>query len=227
MDVLTDDHEREEAVRKWWHEYWKPIALGVTIALAGLLGYRQYQAYVLEQNQAQALEVYKLQTTLQKQGVAALPAAKAFTAENDNVFGAVLSLDMAVAQIEARDYAGAAESVEFARKNGGELIAPSAALTQARLLAESGKPDEAIKVLDTLKNGAYSGEAWERQGDIEISRDNRSAAREAYMAAIKDYQDKKLDVPALLKIKFDNVIAAGDKPAFEIASQPALSAAGK
>ena len=22
MDVLTDDHEREEVVRKWWHENW-------------------------------------------------------------------------------------------------------------------------------------------------------------------------------------------------------------
>ena len=28
MDVLTDDHEREQVVRKWWSEYWKPIALG-------------------------------------------------------------------------------------------------------------------------------------------------------------------------------------------------------
>ena len=43
MDVLTDDHEREEVVKKWWHEDWKPIALGVVIALGGLIGFRQYQ----------------------------------------------------------------------------------------------------------------------------------------------------------------------------------------
>ena len=46
MDILTDEHEREEAVRKWWHEHWKPIALGVAIALLGLVAVRQYRCYL-------------------------------------------------------------------------------------------------------------------------------------------------------------------------------------
>ena len=69
MDVLTDDHEREEVVKKWWHEYWKPIALGVVIALGGLVGFRQYQAYELNKSQEQALAVYQLQEQLNEKGL--------------------------------------------------------------------------------------------------------------------------------------------------------------
>ena len=95
MDVLTDDHEREEVVKKWWHEYWKPIALGVVIALGGLVGFRQYQAYELNKSQEQALAVYQLQEQLNEKGLDVLADAQKFIAENDNVYGALVALDVA------------------------------------------------------------------------------------------------------------------------------------
>ena len=57
MDILTDEHEREEAVRKRWHEHWKTIALGVGIGLLGLVAVGQYQGYELLQKQETGFEV--------------------------------------------------------------------------------------------------------------------------------------------------------------------------
>ena len=96
MDILTDEHEREEAVRKWWHEHWKSIALGVTIALAGLVGVRQYQAYQLSEDQKTAYEVYQLQKQISTQGVNAMSDAQAFLDQHKDAFGAILALDMAM-----------------------------------------------------------------------------------------------------------------------------------
>ena len=218
MDVLTDDHEREEAVRKWWHEYWKPLTLGVVIALGGLLGWRQYQAYQLEQHQQDAYGVFQIQLQLQQQGTAALPQADAYKQEHQDVFGAVLALDTAAVQIQAQDYAGALKSVNFAKEHGGELIAPSAALTEARLLAQTGKREQADSILSSLLNGPYGPEAAEVQGDIALNAGDRAAARQHYQQAIDLLKARKVDISPVLQMKFDNVIAAGDEPAFRQAA---------
>ena len=229
MDVLTDDHEREEAVRKWWHEYWKPLTLGVVIALGGLLGWRQFQAYQLEQHQQEAYAVFQVQMQLQQQGVNAVPQAEAYMQEHQDIFGAVLALDTAAVQILAHDYEGALESVEFAKQHGGELIAPSASLTEARLYAQTGKPAEAERVLNSIKDGAYAPEAAEVRGDIALAAGDRAGAKKNYQEAIDLLIARKVQVSPVLQMKFDNVIAAGDTPAFKqaAAAVDALTSTGE
>ena len=124
MDVLTDDHEREEVVKKWWHEYWKPIALGVVIALGGLIGFRQYQAYELGKSQEQALAVYQLQEKLNAQGLDAISDAQKFIAENDNVYGALVALDVATLQMTEDKFTDAAATLEKAASPIGTCTPP-------------------------------------------------------------------------------------------------------
>lgn len=221
MDILTDEHEREEAVRKWWHEHWKPITLGIVIAIAGLVGVRQYQAYQLSQDQATAYEVYKLQKQISVQGVNAVDEIQPFLDANQNAFGSIVALDMANAQIRAQKYEEANKFAEFAAKNGGELIAPQATLIQARLLAQAGKSDDALKALDSVSSSAYKAEVAEARGDIYMSLNDRAKAREAYLAAINARKESKVQISPLLQIKFDSVIAQGDTPAYKVMAEQA------
>ena len=64
MDVLTDDHEREQVVKKWWSDNWKSLALGIVIALGGMIGYRQYQNYQHDAAAKKAFELSTIQTKL-------------------------------------------------------------------------------------------------------------------------------------------------------------------
>ncbi len=216
MDVLTDDHEREEAVKKWWSEYWKPLTLGVVIALAGMIGWRQYQSWQLEQHQQQAYAVYQLQQLLQSQGTAALPRVQTYLNENQNVFGSVLALDAATVQINAGDFAGAAENIAFVREHGGELLQPGAVITEARLLHQSGSTEQALALLSSLKAPAYAAEAAEVRGDILLSGGDRSGARDAYRQALDLTVEHGLPVPPILQMKFDHVLNEGDSPAYLI-----------
>ena len=202
MDILTDEHEREEAVRKWWHEHWKSIALGVTIALAGLVGVRQYQAYQLSEDQKTAYEVYQLQKQISTQGVNAMSDAQAFLDQHKDAFGAILALDMANAQISAKNYVEAEKFASFAAANGGDLIAPQASIIKARLLTQDGKTDEALKTLDSIKSTAYN-------------------ARTAYLDAINTNKADKIQISPMLQLKFDNVIVEGDTPAYKIVAEQA------
>lgn len=219
MDILTDEHEREEAVRKWWHEHWKPIIFGIALTLAGLIGIRQYQAYRLEQHQATAYEVYQLQSQLNTRGVAAMEQADAFLKEHDDVFGAILALDMARVQIGASSYEKAAEYVAFAQKNGGDLITPQATLVLARIQCQNKQYDAALATIDSLKSEAYKTDAAETKGDILLAKGDIKGAHDAYKLAIEFTQQANLQISSLLQMKFDNLIQEGDTPAYKLVEE--------
>ena len=186
MDVLTDDHEREQVVRQWWHEYWKPITLGIVIALAGLVGFRQWQSYQLHSSQEQAYTLYQEQAKL------AMPNA---------------TLDSANKFIEE-------QNVNFAKENGGELIAPLAGIAQAKIQTQLGKYDDALKTVDGIKDESYAIECSELKGDILSAKGDTEGAHNAYKKAIDLSVEKKVAINSLLQMKFDNVINAGEKPAY-------------
>ena len=228
MDVLTDDHEREQAVRKWWSENWKSIALGVVIALGGLLGYRQYQSYTLEKAQQQAYELYQLQTALALKAADAVERARAFIGGHEDIYGALMALDLAAAQLASGEYREAADNARFACEHGGELIAPGAALLEARVRAELKDYAGARSVLSALTSEAYAVERAELEGDICLAQGAGDQARESYRRALELTAARRLPVSPLLQMKHDSVIAAGDKPAYQVAEELSreLAAAG-
>ncbi|MGN0909357.1 MAG: YfgM family protein [Succinivibrio sp.] len=224
MDVLTDDHEREEVVRKWWHENWKPIALGVAIALAGLVGFRQYQSYKLHDSQEQAYQMYTLQNRVAAGDAKAEADARAFMDSHKDVYGALLALDLAASQARAGKFADAADNARFAALNGGDLISPQANLNLARILAQDGKADDALKALDSVKSDAYKAPKAEIRGDILLKKGDRDGAREAYRESARILVQAGMQPNGLLQMKLDSVAKEGDKPAFETARAAATAA---
>lgn len=227
MDILSDEHEREEAVQKWWHEHWKPIILGIVIALAGLVGVRQYQAWQLSKDQETAFEVYQLQNELQRTGVAGFNDAQKFLDNHKDIYGAILALDMANVKIAGKDYEGAQEFVSFAKANGGDLLAPQTTLVLARLEAQQQRYDEALATLKSIKSKAYAPDIAEARGDIYMAKGDINAAHDAYKEAIQLTLDAKLQIRPILQRKFDNVIQPGDKPAYKIVAEQVAAEAAK
>ncbi|HAR79669.1 MAG TPA: hypothetical protein DCR21_02455 [Succinivibrionaceae bacterium] len=213
MDVLTDDHEREQVVRQWWHEYWKPITLGIVIALAGLVGFRQWQSYQLHSSQEQAYTLYQEQAKLAMPN-ATLDSANKFIEEHKDVYGALLALDVASVHAVKGNYEDAVKNVNFAKENGGELIAPLAGIAQAKIQTQLGKYDDALKTVDGIKDESYAIECSELKGDILFAKGDTEGAHNAYKKAIDLSVEKKVAINSLLQMKFDNVIKTGEKPAY-------------
>lgn len=219
MDVLTDDHEREQVVRKWWHENWKPIALGIVIALGGLIGFRQYQAYTLEKAQQQSYELYQVQYRLASSPETGAAEARKFLDEHQDIYGAMLALDLASYESSKKEFEQAAEHAKFAVKNGGKLIAPAGSLNLARIQAQLKQYDDAIKTLDGISSEAYAIEKDEIRGDVLLAKGDTNGAHDAYQNAVKLSQDKKVQISPLLAMKLDDVARAGDIPAFVTARE--------
>ena len=177
-------------------------------------GFRQYQAYELGKSQEQALAVYQLQEKLNAQGLDAISDAQKFIAENDNVYGALVALDVATLQMTEDKFTDAAATLEKAASSGGDLLKPAVTLTLARLQAQNQEYDKAVNTANSVTSEAYALEKSEVLGDIYMASGDRQKAHDAYKNAIELCKSKKLPINGILQMKFDNLIAAGDTPAF-------------
>lgn len=216
MDVLTDDHEREEKVKKWWHDNWKPIIGGIVIALAALVGFKQYQAYELKQSQQKALMVYQIQNNLASNSENAQTEAMAFLKDNNNLYGALVAIDLAKSQIDNKEFDKALVNLDFAAKNGGDLVAPLSQMVKARIQASLGDYNLAIDTLKAIKSQTYTIEISELLGDIYMQNNQKEAAHDAYKKAYELSKEKGLVINPLLQIKYNNVLTSGDEPLYLI-----------
>lgn len=217
MDVLTDDHEREQVVRKWWSENWKSLALGVTIAVSAMVGVQQYRAYTLNASQQKAYQVYAIRSALVKPNASFADAEK-FIEENRDIYGSLVALELAAVQVQKGEFDKALVNTVFASENGSELIRPSAALASAKILLEQKKYDEALKAAESVSVKAYLAEKNETIGDIYFAQGMTDKAHDAYLKAIEECKDKKIAINPALQIKFDNLIKEGEAPAFREAA---------
>ena len=223
MDVLSDEHEREEAVRRWWHDNWKPLTAGVFIAIAAIIGYKQYQAWSLERAQLRAHEVYRLQQALAGGADDAAERARAFMDGHGDVYGALVAMELASTQLSGGDHGAALESLSFVRTHGGDFMAPLAGLLEARVLAAGGDYERAVSTLQGLDHATYAAEVAELTGDIRLQQGDRSAAHAAYGEALAALRSRQAPVSPLLQMKYSSVTqpAAPEEPA---AAQPAVAA---
>lgn len=219
MDVLTDDHEREEVVRKWWHENWLSLTVGVVIAIGAMVGYRQYQSYQNDTSAKYAYEMSTLQTKLVLNPANTTADAQKFIKDHEDIYGSLLALDLSSIEAKHGNYDKALENALFAKKNGGDLVSPNATLVAAQILTEQKKFVEAVKELDSVKSEAYEIEKQELLGDIYFAKKDLDKAHDAYKKALDVSESKKISISPLLQMKFDNLIKDGDEPAFKRAQK--------
>ena len=209
MDVLTDDHEREQVVRKWWSENWLSLTVGVAIALSAMVGYKYYNSYQTEK---------ALKTKLALKPTEAKAEVEAFLAEHKDVYGSLLSLELAANNAVEGKYEEALKNASFAKENGGKLISPNAAIMKAHLYTQLKKFDEATAELSSVNSDAYAIEKYELEGDINLAKGDKQAALASYKKAIEECESKKIAINTLLQMKADSLRKDGDTPAFERAS---------
>lgn len=210
MDVLTDDHEREQAVRRWWHDNWKPLLAGVAIALLVIAGYKQYQAWDLERAQSLAYEVYRLQQDLGRSASGSAERAQSFMEGHHDLYGALVAMELAGYCLTASDYPAALDALSFVREYGGEFIAPLAMLLEARVQASGGEYERAQASLQAVTQSSYLVEKLELSGDIYMQQGDRAAAHDAYREALQASRARDAVPSPLLEMKFNSVIQSQD-----------------
>ncbi len=209
IDDLLDEHEQSERVRTWLRQNGAGILGGVILGIAAIGGWQWWQkeqvGKLAEANSrydavSRSLQSKNLDEAAKE--VAALEGGKA------GIYADLAALELAKAQVEAGKNDDAIKTLR-GMKAEGEF---KALIDQriARLLIETGKPDEALALLAQADDSA----ALEIRGDALVAQDKREQARELYGQSLA-----KLDVAApqrrLLEIKLTDAGGSVPDPAAE------------
>jgi len=182
-DHMQDEADLE-AIKRWWDENGKSLIVAIVVAVAGTLGWQQYQAYEGSREQA-ASDLYATMLAIQlEEGDPAALAEAAQTLKSEHSgstyaqFAAMLEARIAVEDGDLEDAEAAlrwALSAGDPRSDIGQLVQ----LRLARVLAASGAEDEALAILGQAGD-AYPVAYAQAAGDIHLAAGRVEEALNAY-----------------------------------------------
>ena len=174
-----------DALKAFWQRYGNLITWTLTLALAGFAGWTWWQRHQRDQA-VQASTMYDELERVAGAGDAAR-SAKVF-ADLKERFGSTTyavqgGLLAAKVQADKALPAEAIASLAWVAEHGDDEYKAIARLRWAGLLIDGKKYDDAIALLEQVRQPAFAALAADRKGDALLAKGQKDAAKAAYQAA--------------------------------------------
>lgn len=205
-----EEQERIDALKDWWAKWGTWIYVAIGAFLVGILAVQGWRYYQRSQGEQAEVLFKSVQNTAQE-GAAAKEskklseAASAIAEKFPNAFYASEAQLMAAkAAFDLNDFATAKKHLLWVTEKGPAVHSNVARIRLASVMLEEKQFDEALKVLDQVKEEAYSSMAADLRGDVLVSQGRRDEARAAYQIAVEKAGDRS-PMKALSQAKLDGV----------------------
>ena len=212
-----EEQERIDALKDWWAKWGIWIYAAIGAFLVGVLAVQGWRYYQKSQGEQAEVLFKSVQKTAQE-GAAAketkkLSEASSAMAEKfpNTFYASEAQLMAAKASFDANDFAAAKKHLQWVADKGPAVHSNVARIRLASVLLEEKQYDQALKMLDQVKDEAFTSMAADLRGDILVSQGRRDEARAAYQIAVEKAGDRS-PMKALSQAKLDGVGGSTTKP---------------
>lgn len=201
MALDAAEEENIEAIKKWWHENWKQLALLVVIGFPGYFGWQLWQnSQATEAETASDLYEEVLLLAISEPGVPVteqeslriLDLFELLKADYpSSVYALYGALFAAQQSVNANDLGAAEESLQwildnrqdslFSRTDEGLIL--TANLRLGRVILAKGESERALNLVNSIDPKTFEAGFAELRGDIYATMGRIVDARDAYIAA--------------------------------------------
>jgi predicted negative regulator of RcsB-dependent stress response len=212
-DIHLHEDDELQRLKEWWKNYGIALILGAVIGLGGLFGYR-YWTHHLQQRAAEASAMYDQVIYDLNQGKteqAAVLGGQLMDKYESTPYAALSAMLLAKSSFDKGDFPSAERQLHWALEHARDASVQHAArLRLARLLMAKGKDDEALKLVQSVKEtGGFASEYSEVLGDLYQAKGQTDKAREAYLRALNE--DRGGRYTDVLRMKLSDLGPAGEK----------------
>lgn len=178
IDDLLDEHEQSERVRTWLRKNGAGLIGGVALGIAAIIGWQWWtKQHSSDLAQANARYETVLKSVQANQLDQAAKDMAALEQGGANIYADLAGLRLAKAQADAGKPEQALATLRAIKP--GEELKLLVDQRIARLLIETGKSEDALKLLSASDNLSL-----ELRGDALIAQGKRDAARDAYAKSL-------------------------------------------
>lgn len=212
MNMHISEDEQVEALKKWWKENGTAVFVGVAIGLGVVIGFWKWREYT-ENLAYKASDVYVqfTEALAEKNSETISNRYQTLTKEYSGTSYSVLAaMQMAKQAIENNELDKAATELQWALDHADhDAIAHLARVRLARVLMAKNKSDDALKLIQGIKPGAFDAEYAEIRGDIFRQQGKASEARKEYQTALDSavYSGKRRE---FVKMKMSDLDAVAN-----------------
>ena len=203
MEIYSSEEQQVEAIKRFWNDYGKAILGGVVIGLAGLYGWRYFQAEQRSQAEQVSAQYSQLLEQQQSEGSDWLASAQGFVdAQSDTSYAVFAALLAAREAIDSQQLAVAAKHLSWVMNNAKD--APVQAIAQlrlARVQREQGNYADALATLQSPVPASFAGQQAELKGDVLQLTGELVQAKAAYQQALASSEQTR----PLLQVKLDEL----------------------
>ncbi|EIC82500.1 YfgM family protein [Serratia sp. M24T3] len=204
MEVYTTENEQVDAVRRFFAENGKALAIGVVLGIAALGGWRYWQSHentALTEASASFQQATNALTDNKADGVANL---EKFAQNNSNSYGVFAALQLADHFVQAKDFTNAEKQLNQASQlSKDENLLSLVNYRLARVQLQENKLDDALKTLDNVKGDGWMAMQQEVRGDVLLAKGDTKGARDAYSKGLDSKPSQTLQT--MLRMKLNNL----------------------
>jgi len=193
VDSYRTEDEQVEAIRRWWDENGKSTIFAIVVALSAGFGWQGWKAHQAEQAELASGVYQSMLENLEgeNRSISQLKTAtdlasqlkREYPSSSYAQFAALHLASLAVSQDQLPEAETQLRWVLSKADKGGD-VAQVTELRLARVLAASGKADQAQEILQRAESGVYSASYAVAKGDVLLQLGREDEAREAYTQAM-------------------------------------------
>ncbi len=204
MEVYTTENEQVDAVRRFFTENGKALAIGVVLGIAALGGWRYWQSHentALTEASASFQQATTALTDNKADGVSNL---EKFAENNSNSYGVFAALQLADHFVQAKDFNNAEKQLNQASQlTKDQNLLSLVDYRLARVQLQENKLDDALKTLDNVKGDGWMAMQQEVRGDVLLAKGDTKGARDAYSKGLDSKPSQTLQT--MLRMKLNNL----------------------
>ncbi|NLS52629.1 YfgM family protein [Hafnia alvei] len=204
MEVYSTENEQVDALRRFFIENGKALAIGVVIGIGALLGWRYWQNHQQAEMTGASQSYQQASEALTGGKADGVALAEKFIEKNANNYGVLAALQLAQHEVDQKNFAKAEQQLVWAQgQTKDENLKSLIDLRLARVQLQENKLDDALKTLDLIKATGWVAMAQDVRGDVLVKKGDVKGAREAYSKGLAS--DASQSLQGLLRMKLNNL----------------------
>ncbi|WP_312581867.1 YfgM family protein [Atlantibacter hermannii] len=204
MEIYENENDQVDAVKRFFAENGKALAIGVVLGIGALVGWRYWTSHQAESAREASLAYQTAVTAISADKPQTLTAVEKFAAENQNTYGALASLEAAQQYVDKNDLAKAEANLQQGLKNtSDENLQALINLRLARIQVQQKQTDAALKTLDAIKGEGWVAIVADLRGEALLSKGDKQGARNAWSKGVESNSSPALR--EMMQMKINNL----------------------
>lgn len=204
MEIYENENEQVDALKRFFAENGKALAVGVILGIGALVGWRYWTGHQEGATRSASLSYENSVAALRADKPETFKAAEKFAADNKNTYGAFASLELAQKYVDNNELDKAASQLQQGLNAASdENLKAVINMRLARVQVQLKQPDAALKTLESIKGEGWTAIVADLRGEALLSKGDKQGARTAWESGAKS--DASPALSEMMQMKINNL----------------------